>query len=164
MLALYALTPHGIRYVKDVDSNGKFKLTRKITEAQGFRAAQRDRMSKARERLYRLNMPFGHISHPRDISLVHMLKEHEYYKDIIKAITYVANPQEIGVIPTLSICLGRKSMPGVMLVNSKNLQVARGRIEGEILMDENDGEVYHILFINQINYTEINRWVRKLYR
>lgn len=161
MLAIYILTPQGIRYIKNIKVNGKFELTPAIKDAHAFRNVTSDIANKIADTLNNADMTYGTVAHPRDNNLIRIINGDRSYVKAFRAISSLANQQGIEVVPTLSHYTGRKTMPAIMVANCRKAWSVVGRLEGESLIDEDDGEEYCIFLGDQLNYTEINRWIRK---
>lgn len=162
MLAVYVLTPQGVRYIKSVDTKGRFELTPLIREAHGFRSMVSGTAGALEARLDMANLTYGTVVHPRDVNFISMVNSNKLYIEAFKGISSIANKYGVEVVPTLSYYTGRKPMLAIMIANCRKSWSVVGRIDGESLIDEDDGEEYGIFLGDQLNSLEINRWIRRI--
>ena len=162
MLAIYVLTPQGVRYIKDTKANGKFGLTPAIRDAHAFRNVTSDIANILGTNLDKAEVTYGTVAHPRDTTFIKMINSNKTYVEALNAISSLANKYSIEVVPTMSYYVGRKPMLAIMIANCKKGWSVVGRIDGERLIDEDDGEEYNIFLGDQLNNLEINRWIRRI--
>lgn len=162
MLAIYVLTPQGVRYISKVKANGKFELTALSREAHAFRSNVSGTVGAIEARLDMSGVTYGIVTHPRDATFISMINKNKNYVIAVKAITAIVNKYGIDVVPTMSCYNGRKPMLAIMIANCKKSWSVVGVIDGESLIDEDDGSEYNIFLGDQLNSLEVNRWIRRM--